>query len=163
MNKKVLTLCIIHDHPKVLLGMKKRGFGAGFSKEKQGLGSGIWNGFGGKVEEGESVEDGAKREVFEEAHLKAIDMEKMGTIDFEFLGDSQKLEVHIFKVSSFEGEPAESDEMKPQWFHVNDIPYSKMWPDDKYWLPLFLEGKKFRGKFVFMGQDNIIEHKLELV
>ena len=38
--KKLLTLTIIYQHPKVLLGMKKRGFGAG-----------RWNGFGGKVED----------------------------------------------------------------------------------------------------------------
>jgi len=34
----------------ILLGYKKRGFGAG-----------KWNGFGGKVEIGETVEDAAKR------------------------------------------------------------------------------------------------------
>ena len=27
--KKLLTLCVIHEHPRVLLGMKKRGFGVG--------------------------------------------------------------------------------------------------------------------------------------
>jgi 8-oxo-dGTP diphosphatase/2-hydroxy-dATP diphosphatase len=24
-----------------------------------------------------------------------------------------------------------------------------MWPDDVHWMPLFLEGKKFKGKFLF--------------
>lgn len=161
--KKVLTLCIVHNHPMVLLGMKKRGMGAGFSQDKQGFGMGVWNGFGGKIEPGETIEDAARREVLEEAGLKVSNLEKMGTIDFEFIGDPQNLEVHIFKISNFEGEPKEGDEMKPQWFHINDIPFDKMWPDDKYWLPLFLEGKKFKARFVFMGQDNIIEHKLELV
>jgi hypothetical protein len=41
--KKLLTLCIVHQNDKVLLGMKKRGFGMG-----------RWNGFGGKVEAGAS-------------------------------------------------------------------------------------------------------------
>jgi 8-oxo-dGTP pyrophosphatase MutT (NUDIX family) len=49
MRKRILTLCIIHKDSKILLGMKKRGFGAGF-----------WNGFGGKVKEGESIEEAAK-------------------------------------------------------------------------------------------------------
>ncbi|MEK7165153.1 MAG: DNA mismatch repair protein MutT, partial [Patescibacteria group bacterium] len=41
--QKVLTLCIVHQNEKVLLGMKKRGFGAG-----------RWNGFGGKLQDGET-------------------------------------------------------------------------------------------------------------
>ncbi|MEK7607017.1 MAG: DNA mismatch repair protein MutT, partial [Patescibacteria group bacterium] len=40
-ERKLLTLCFIHQSPRILLGMKKRGFGAG-----------RWNGFGGKVEAG---------------------------------------------------------------------------------------------------------------
>ena len=161
--KKILTLCIVHNHPRVLLGMKKRGMGAGFSAEKQGFGMGIWNGFGGKLEPGESVEDAAKREVLEEAGLNVISLEKIGIINFEFIGDPQTLEVNIFKISSFEGEPVESDEMKPQWFHVDEIPFDQMWPDDKYWFPLFLEGKKFKGKFLLKGKDKIVDYKLELI
>jgi hypothetical protein len=30
MIKRILTLCIIHKNSKILLGMKKRGFGVGF-------------------------------------------------------------------------------------------------------------------------------------
>ena len=54
--KKILTLCVIYQHPRVLLGMKKRGFGKG-----------RWNGFGGKVKEGETIEEATKRETLEEA------------------------------------------------------------------------------------------------
>lgn len=154
---KKLTLCIVHEpfdkaqggSPRVLLGMKKRGFGAG-----------RWNGFGGKVESGETIEDATKREVLEEAGIKVADIEKIGHIDFEFLGDPVALEVSIFKAGSFFGEPTESDEMRPQWFHKDEIPFDQMRPDDKYWLPLLLAGKKFKGRFVFEGQDKIIEHSL---
>src|SRR3989344_6852580 len=135
---KKLILCIIHRHPRILLGMRKRGFGAG-----------RWNGFGGKVELGESVEDAAKREVKEEAGLEIASIEKIGNIDFEFLNDPVVLEVNIFRADKFEGNPVETDEMKPQWFHVDEIPFDQMWPADKIWLPLFLAGKKFKGKFLF--------------
>jgi 8-oxo-dGTP diphosphatase/2-hydroxy-dATP diphosphatase len=160
---KKLTLCIVHDHPRILLGMKKRGMGVGLSAEKQGFGMGRWNGFGGKLEPGETLEDAARREVFEEAGLKVSSLEKMGEIEFEFVNDPQALEVSIFKVSSFEGEPMESDEMRPQWFHVDEIPFDQMWPDDKYWIPLFLEGKKFKGRFILEGQDKILDYKLDLI
>lgn len=47
---KLFSLVLIRDQDRVLLGQKKRGFGLG-----------KWNGFGGKVELGESMIDAAKR------------------------------------------------------------------------------------------------------
>ena len=157
---KKLTLCIIHQPfdeaqgrlPRVLLGMKKRGFGMG-----------RWNGFGGKVEPGEAIEDAAKRELWEEAGIKVSGVSKVGHIEFEFIGEPEIMEVNVFKADKFDGEPTESEEMKPQWFHVDEIPFDQMWPDDKYWFPHFLAGKKFKGKFVFEGHNKIIDHKLELI
>src|SRR3989338_578814 len=100
--KKQLTLCLVHQHPKILLGMKKRGFGAG-----------RWNGFGGKLQEGEAIEEAAKRELMEEVGIEPLSMKKVGVIDFEFKNDPKILEVHIFKVLDFKGEPYETEEMKP--------------------------------------------------
>lgn len=50
LSSKLLTLVLVVQPGKVLLGMKKRGFGAG-----------KWNGFGGKVQPGETIEDAARR------------------------------------------------------------------------------------------------------
>lgn len=152
--KKVLTLCMIHRSPRLLLGMKKRGFGAG-----------RWNGFGGKLIEGETIEQAAKRELQEEIGIKVQDLEKAGIIDFEFAQDGSAasgtaLEVHIFRISDFSGEPQESEEMKPRWFEEKDIPFGEMWPDDIYWIPLFLAGKKFKGRFLFGEGDSILEKEL---
>lgn len=149
-----MTLTIIHQHPKILLGMKKKGFGEG-----------KWNGFGGKVEEGESIEEAALREIEEEAGIKPKEITKHGIIQFEFKGDPKILEVHIFRGEDFEGEPKESDEMKPQWFHVDEIPFESMWPDDTHWMPHFLEQKKFKGRFLFDGSEdnNILEKELIVV
>jgi 8-oxo-dGTP diphosphatase/2-hydroxy-dATP diphosphatase len=137
-TKKPLTLCIIHDHPKVLLGMKKRGFGAGH-----------WNGFGGKLNDGETIEEAARRELLEEAGIEPISMVKKGIIEFEFQNDPKILEVHIFHVTSFKGEAIETEEMKPQWFFIDEIPFKEMWSDDIYWMPYLLKGKKFKGRFLF--------------
>ncbi|MDD2731814.1 MAG: 8-oxo-dGTP diphosphatase [Candidatus Pacebacteria bacterium] len=150
--KKLLTLTIIHQHPRILLGMKKRGFGAG-----------RWNGFGGKVSPDETVEDAAKRELREEAGIETDCMNKVGVIEFEFKDNLEILEVHIFKSEKFSGEPKESEEMKPQWFHVDEIPFKEMWPDDIYWMPLFLDNKMFKGKFLFGESDVILEKELSEV
>ncbi len=151
MTKKILTLCIIHKHPNVLLGMKKRGFGAG-----------KWNGFGGKVELGETIKEAAKREVYEEAGITLLDkdIDNAGVIEFEFKGNPEILEVHVFRANKFSGEPQETDEMRPVWFKANEIPYNNMWPDDAHWMPLLLSGKKFKGKFLFEGHDKILSKNL---
>ncbi len=151
--KKQLTLTIIHQSPRVLLGMKKRGFGAG-----------RWNGFGGKVLLGEKIEEAVCRELFEEAGIKAKKIEKMGILEFQFLANkSEILEVHIFKTGDFSGKPTESEEMRPKWFDESEIPFSKMWPDDCFWIPIFLAGKKFKGKFLFGESDVILEQELSEV
>ena len=95
--KKLLTLCIIYQHPRILLGMKKRGFGAG-----------RWNGFGGKVFSEETIEDTAKREIREEAGIEAGRLEKVGIINFEFKGNPEIFEVHIFRSEYFSGTPRTS-------------------------------------------------------
>ena len=150
-NKKrlVTTLCIIHQHPKILLGMKKRGFGAG-----------RWNGFGGKVMNGENIEDSLRREVKEETGVELDYIKKVGFLEFEFKGNPEIIEVHVFKSSNFLGEPTESEEMKPKWFHVDEIPFKEMWPDDLHWMPLFLKGDKFKGRFLFGESDVILEKEL---
>ena len=137
-KKKVMTLCLVHQHPRVLLGMKKRGFGAG-----------RWNGFGGKLKDGETIEGAARREVLEETGLKATTLNKRGILEFEFENDPTMLEVHIFRIESYDGVPKESEEMKPQWFNVDEIPFSQMWSDDLYWFPLFLKGRTFKGRLLF--------------
>ena len=143
---------------KILLGLKKRGFGAG-----------RWNGFGGKLEEGESIVDAAHRELGEEIGIKALDMSEVGVIDFSFENDPKVLEVHIFKITNFTGEPEESEEMRPEWFLFENIPYDQMWSDDKYWLPKLLDNKLFKGCFLFDRPSDaeysakIINQKLEEV
>ncbi len=60
MPVKITTLVLIVKDGNVLLGMKKRGFGEG-----------NWNGFGGKVQEGETIPQAARRELLEEAGVAA--------------------------------------------------------------------------------------------
>lgn len=152
METKILTLCLLKEGDKILLGMKKRGFGVGW-----------WNGFGGKLHEGESLEEAAHREMLEESGIIVKQMVKKGILYFEFIHEKESLEVHVFQIEKYEGEPVESEEMKPQWFNINEIPFAKMWPDDIYWLPLFLEGKMFKGHFSFLADHKMLSHRVNRV
>lgn len=150
---KPSTLCLATKDGQILLGMKKRGFGVG-----------RWNGFGGKLNPGETVEEAAKRETKEEAMIDIVSMEKVGIHEFRFATNPEDvLEVHVFRIDQFSGTPGETEEMRPQWYTYSDIPYEEMWPDDQYWLPLFLAGKKFRTKFLFGEGDAVLEKEIEEV
>ena len=70
------------------------------------------------------------------------------------------MEVHVFKAEEFKGEPIETEEMKPQWFFVDEIPFADMWPDDRYWFPLFLKGRKFKARFVFADHNTLLEREI---
>lgn len=149
---KQLTLGIVYQPPRVLLGMKKRGFGAG-----------RWNGFGGKLSEGENLEQSLRREFKEEAGIDIGSVDRRGILEFEFPNNLEVLQVHVYMIADFTGEVTESEEMRPQWFTVDAIPFLDMWPDDVFWFPLFLAGKKFKGKFWFNENDVILKQELSEV
>jgi 8-oxo-dGTP diphosphatase/2-hydroxy-dATP diphosphatase len=147
--KKRLTLLFVHQHPNVLLGFKKRGFG-----------SGKWNGFGGKVEEGEMLEDAAAREAYEEAGIEVEEVVEVGKLTFTYNYLPDVYDVVVFKAYDYYGDPVETDEMKPQWFGVDEIPFETMWPDARYWYPLVLEERYFRGKFELDAFNNVLSYSL---
>ncbi len=124
---------------KILLHYKKRGHGMG-----------KWNGLGGKIESNEKPEDCAMREAQEEMGAGLKNLEKMGEIEFYDVYGENWL-VHVFR-ADIDGVPEESEESRPQWFPVSSIPYNDMWEDDRYWLPLVINGLKFRAKFWFSGE-----------
>lgn len=140
-NMRKVTLCFLVKGNQILLAMKKEGFGEG-----------KWNGVGGKQEEGESIEQAAVRELAEEIGVKAevADLENVGDIKFYF-DDRPDWHQHIFIffVNKWQGEPQESDEMRPEWYEKDKLPYEKMWVDDPHWLPKVLEGQKIEAEFYF--------------
>lgn len=143
---KEVTLVFLVNDDSILLAMKKRGFGAG-----------KWNGAGGKVEKGETLQQAAIRECQEEIFVTPKNLEYVGLLDF-FLDEFDQ-RCHIYLCDDWEGNPKESDEMAPAWYPKSDIPYDKMWEDDQHWLPLVLAGKKIRATFTFEG-DKMLSHKI---
>ncbi len=144
---KVATICYMLTDDRILLGLKKERFGVG-----------KWNGFGGRVEEGESIEVAAAREILEESGLtvNSGNLKQMAKISFYF-AKKAIFECHVFTTEQWEGEPHETDEMKPQWFHLSAIPYKEMWASDLYWLPAMLAGHTFEAICTFDTEGNIVE------
>ena len=142
----------------VLLGYKKRGFGAG-----------KWNGFGGKLDPNDrSVYEGARREVREEcgvavpaegggdggdgghsASYRCGAMVQVGRNVYRYdtlpgrTLDVRVYEAWVIEASATADAPSppylvESDEMRPQWFPLPEVPIAMMWADDAHWLRQYL-------------------------
>lgn len=140
---KIANVCFLLKDDEVLLAMKKRGFGVG-----------KWNGVGGKLKEDETVEEATVREAKEEigVEIAANDLEKIAEINFHF-PDKEGWDnfVHCYVARKWKGEPQESEEMKPQWFKISEIPLTQMWVADTHWLPQALAGQKIKAEFYFIG------------
>lgn len=65
-----------------------------------------------------------------------------------------------FTALAKEGEPSESEEMKPEWFDFDKIPYDNMFADDRYWLPYVIQGRKFDATFSFDENWNLLGHEI---
>ncbi len=137
----------------ICLAMKKKGFGVN-----------RWNGTGGKVEEGETIEETARRETKEEINVSAKNLKKIAELSFYFPHNpAWDQMVHVYFTEEWEGEPTESEEMNPKWFKVKELPYSQMWPDDIFWLPEVLKGNLLRASFKFGEKDSILEKEVNIV
>lgn len=151
MKRLETTLCLLKRNDEILLAMKKRGFGEG-----------KYNGVGGKLEKDETPETAMIREVKEEIGVVVTKFEKVGFVEFDeyYKGEKQNLIFHLYFAYEWLGEIVETEEMRPKWFKVEDIPYDKMFPDDTYWLPLVLKGKKIKGYFKFDKDWNLLEKEI---
>lgn len=148
-----VTLCYLVDGDNVVLAMKKRGFGEG-----------KLNGYGGKLAPGETIPQAAIRELKEESGVTASedDLDKVGEIDFFFPHKPEwDQTVHVYFLKRWQGEPVETEEMKPSVFSKEELPYDKMWSDDPFWLPHAIDGKHVKGSFVFAEDQSVKDHELE--
>lgn len=146
------TLLLLKKDDEILLALKKRGFGKG-----------KYNGVGGKIEGNETPEQAMIRETQEEILITPTKYEKVGVMEFVeyYKQNKENVVFHLYIATQWDGEPQETEEMKPQWFNINNIPYDKMFEDDKYWLPLILEGKKLNAFFEFDEEWNLLDKKIK--
>ena len=131
------TLLFVVQDGKILLIRKHRG-----------LGKGMLNGPGGRVEDGETPLEAAIREVEEELRIHALAPRQLGELLFQFTS-GYALRVFVYRSERFLGEPRRTSEATPVWTPLDRIPFEEMWEDDIHWLPLLIRGRQFHGRYVF--------------
>lgn len=131
------VLMFVQDGPSVLLINKKRGLGA----EKV-------NAPGGRLEQGESFLEAAIRECQEEVRITPVHPKKVGELFFRFT-NGHSIYGEVFWSTTHIGKAGETDEADPFWCPLHELPYDRMWSDDRIWLPAVVLGHHIRGFFDF--------------
>jgi len=140
------VLCFVRRGNCILLIHKKRG-----------LGRGKINGPGGRIEPGESAKNAAIRETREEVGITPVDPIGYARLRFQFT-DGYSLSCEVFVAHETHGDLIETEEARPFWCPVTEIPYHRMWADDRHWLPHVLGGKYVDAYFVFDGDWMLSRH-----
>ncbi len=135
-----------------------------------GLGKDLIAGIGGKVGdeaefEDETVDEAMDRETMEEVKVRVIKKRQMGKVRFIFThkqpDSTWNQEVTVFLIDEWKGEPAETESAKPLWFKVNEIPWARMWADQRRWVPKVLAGEQVKAIFLFTGDNEVEEWRFE--
>lgn len=139
MNSAIIhtTLCYLFQGDKVLLLKKEK-------SEKV-----WWTAPGGKLEKGESPEEGNEREFLEETGLKLINPSMKGVLFFPPDKDGPTWWVFVFIAKAFSGELKSSTEGEPQWLSWAEALKKPAEAGDITFLPRLREAGFFSGKLSY--------------
>ncbi len=120
------TLCYLEKDGKYLMLHRV--------KKENDVNRDKWIGIGGKFEQGESPEECAKREIFEETGLYANTLCYRAIITF--VSDITGTEyMHLFTCKDFEGDmKSVCDEGVLEWVKKQDVALLPIWEGDKIFL-----------------------------
>ena len=149
MDKQTMTIVFLINGEEVCLAEKKRRFRKGKI-----------NGSGGKLEPGESALECAVRETREEFEVDLKEVREHGKV--VYIGDSYHYTCHVFVATEWEGEPVETEEMAPDWYHLDNLPLHRMGSTDHLWLPHVLRGAKVKAHFEWDSEKNLVKEEYAL-
>jgi 8-oxo-dGTP diphosphatase len=110
---------------------------------------GKYNGLGGKLEPGEDIVSGMRREIFEESGLQVGSMQLRGTINWPGFGKAgEDWFGFIFLIDTFSGSaPTHNDEGTLEWVERDALLSLPLWEGDRHFLPLVFDAdpRPFHG------------------
>ena len=122
------------------------------NKKKNDMNAGKWMGVGGHIENNESKDQAAIREVFEETGLHVHSLSCAGEV--VFVNDDYQEIMYVYEISDFSGKEIECNEGDLRWIPIKDIYHYPMWEGDKEFLPLLINhAPYFKLKLIYKNKD----------
>ena len=148
---KLATLCYIRKEHQTLMVHRV--------KKKNDVHEGKWNGLGGKFEPGETPEECAIREIFEESGLKVKKAQLKGFLSFPRFANGEDWYAFVFVVPEFEGELIDSPEGNLCWIDNDQLLKLNLWEGDRIFLPWLDQPGFFSGKFTYQD-GKLVAHSM---
>lgn len=126
------------------------------------IGIGLYNGIGGGVENGETIDQAAVRETQEEVDIvvEPAHLERCALIychNYNKRGESFVCKLYVYTAASFSGEPkvqSDSGLRDLAWFAVTRLPLGEMMFGDREWARRVLSGQRLMGEIFYApGMD----------
>jgi len=144
---KLATLCYIQHNNKTLMLYR--------NKKENDYHEGKWNGLGGKLEQGETPEECAIREAYEESGLIIKNPQMKGIITFPMFDGKDDWYVFLFLFNGFEGKLIDSPEGTLKWVETEKLTDLNLWEGDKIFVPWLFQNKFFSAKFNYKDKKFI--------
>ncbi|MGT2716229.1 NUDIX hydrolase [Streptococcus respiraculi] len=149
---KLATICYLDNGKEVLMLHR--------NKKKNDVHAGKWIGVGGKLEAGETPQECAVREIFEETGLRAKPVLK-GIITFPDFTPGHDWYTYVFKATEFEGELRDCDEGTLEWVPYGEVLDKPTWEGDHTFVSWLLDDKPFfSAKFSYKG-DELVDSQVD--
>ncbi len=148
---KLATLCYVQRDDQTLMVHR--------IKKANDMHQGKWNGVGGKLEPGETPEECAIREIYEETGLQVTEVHLRGFLTFPAFNNDEDWYAFVFTACQFSGELIELPEGTLEWVDNSRLLALNLWEGDRIFLPWVLTGRFFSGKFVYEN-GSLINHSI---
>ena len=127
------------------------------NRKEHDINDGKWIGIGGKKEPGETMEQCAIRETFEETGLMMHSLTMAGQVHFQQEGIDDEI-ITVFTSQDFSGVMHACDEGTLSWIMEKDVLSLSLWPGDRIFLTQMMEGKDlpFDLKLKYDADGNLI-------
>ena len=122
------------------------------NKKANDMNEGKWMGVGGHIEQGETPDQAAIREVFEETGLHVHSLNCAGEV--LFINDDYQEIMYVYEITDFSGEEIECNEGVLRWIPIKEIYDYPMWEGDKEFLPLLINHTPyFKMTLIYKNKD----------
>ena len=153
MNEIKAPICYSLVYPVEPRRLKSNPVHVMLGLQKHGKWENYYNGFGGKIHEGEHPRETAHRELTEETGMKVTrdGFKLMGILRFEHNQNKWTASVVYVYTYRWHGfTPLDNEVCLPRRFSIEHLPYTQMPPADRHWLPqILIDDKQLDARFIY--------------